>query len=354
MLEPLTPFPVLMVDEPVARWRWPALPFDWRHGVPADEEAAPACRLETPTGSAVHGFLVNLHPAGRYITFRTTTEAPTIDLPFARFRGLTLTTPLRSVDQYGRVRRDRIPVAAHMREYRLHRDDGLVTGRTCGHVENEAGLFLFAPGEDEFSLMRLFVPRTAYHRFELGPSALDAAAEKWIATPRELLAAAERQRRMSIQPIGKSLVELGMITQEQLEQALAQPNPDVPLGERMVQSGLISKADLQTAIAHKMGYPFVDLKRFPIDPGAARKLPLRMAVANRALPIMMDDQRLFVAVDRPARTVELSSIYALTAFTVVPVIASKGAILLALSKLSDQDLWHDHVSVQPNFTDTAV
>ena len=30
--------------------------------------------------------------------------------------------------------------------------------------------------------------------------------------------------------------------------------------------------DLQTALAHKMGYPLVDLTRFPIDVLAARKL----------------------------------------------------------------------------------
>jgi hypothetical protein len=286
--------------------------------------------------------------------FRTAADAPSLALSFTRFRRLTLATPLRAGDASGRARTERVPRAAQEREYRLQRDDGVVSGRTCGHVESDEGLFLFTPGDDDHALLREFVPRSAYRRCEFGLSALDTAAEKWIATPRQLLEAVEQQRRMSIQPIGQSLRELGMVTQEQLERALAQPAPgDMPLGERLVEMGIISKADLQTAIAHKMGYPFVDLTRFPIDPAAARKLPLRVAVAHRALPIHLDRDRLIIAIDRLARTARLQSLYALAAFRVMPVLASKGQILLALQALSGQDLWQEHVSIQAKFFSTT-
>ena len=102
-----------------------------------------------------------------------------------------------------------------------------------------------------------------------------------------------------------------------------------------------------------MGYPCVDLTRFPIDPAAARKLPLRMAVTHRSLPIHLDGNRLVIAVDRPMRTVGLQSLYALASFQVMPVLAAKGQILLALSALSDQDLWHDRVSIQAQFFSTT-
>lgn len=350
----LTPFPVLMMDEPVEAWRWPAVPYEWRHVMPPDHHGAQPCRLDTVTGSAVQGFMLGLDPAARSIAFRTTADAPAIDLPFARFRRLVLTSPLRSIDQVGLGRAVRVPVAAQQRDYRLHGAHGVTTGRTCGHVENEVGLFLFAAGADDYSLVREFIPRGAFARFETFSTAQDSAAEKWIACPAELLAAADRQRRMSIRPIGCSLVELGLVTPEQLDHELAQPAGDLPLGERLVRSGLISQADLQTAIAHKMGYPFVDLKRFPIDPAIARKLPLRTALAHRALPIHLDQDRLFVATDRPSRAVPLGSIFALKPYNLVPVLASKGQILLALSKLSDQDPWQEHVAIAPNFANTTV
>jgi hypothetical protein len=352
-LDPLPPFPILM-DEPAEPWRWPALPFDWRHAPPAEEDGARPCRIETPTGATVQGLMVKLDPAARSIDFRSAADAPPLALPFARMRRLTLTRPLRSVEQSGRLRAERVPLAAQERQYRLHQPDGsTVTGLTCGHVETEEGVFLYTRDGDDYALLREFVPRNAYTRCEVGPSALDVAAEKWIGTPRELLAAVERQRTMSIQPIGHSLLELGMVTREQLERALAQPHGDLPLGERMVELGVISKADLQTAIAHKMGYPFVDLTRFPIDLAAARKLPLRMAVTHRCLPILLDGQRLLVAMDRPVRMPRLQSLYALVGYTVIPVLASKGQILLALSGLAGQDLWQDRVSIQAEFFSTT-
>jgi hypothetical protein len=351
-IDPLPPFPTL-IEEPAEPWRWPAPPFDWRHLPPVEEAGAQPCTIQTPTGATVHGVMTALDPAAQTLSFRSANDAPPLTLPFNRFRRLTLTSPLRSVDEAGRMRAERIPAAAHLREFSLHADGGVVTGKTCGHIEDDTGLFLFTPGADDYSLVREFIPRAAYARSEFGASALDMAAETWIGTPRELMAAVEQQRRMSIQPIGHSLLALGMVTREQLERALAQPNGDTPLGERLVELGVISNADLQTAIAHKMGYPYVDLTRFPIDPAAARKLPLRVAVSHRALPILLDGNRLFVAVDRPMRIAKLQSLYALAAFTIVPVLASKGQLLLTLSGLTNQDVWHERVSIQAEFFSTT-
>ena len=145
----------------------------------------------------------------------------------------------------------------------------------------------------------------------------------WIASPGELLAAIDRQQRMPILPLGQSLLELGLLTEAQLERALANQGRDVPLGESLVAAGLISRADLQTALAHKMGYPLVDLTRFPIDPKAVAKLPPRIAVGFRIMPLMLQRERLVVAVDRPARVIKLGAVHAIAGVTVVPVLASR-------------------------------
>jgi hypothetical protein len=349
-LDPLPPFPVLF-EEPLDPWRWPALPFDWRHEPPPDTDVVQPCRIETASGAAVEGFLAGIDARGGTLSLRTTFDGPAVELPFSRFRRLVLNHPLRCLEPRAGLPSERVPAAAQEREYRLVTSDTneVLVGRTAGHVETEEGLFLFLPSEDQRLLLRAFVPRCAYVRCEFGPTAQDLAAEHWIATPNRLLDAIDRQLRTPVLPIGQSLQNLGMATAEQLERALAEPLGELPLGERLVALGVISNADLQTAIAHKMGYPFVDLTRFPIEHAAARKLPLRMAVAHRALPIMLERDRLLVAVDRPARLAGLQSLYALAAFKVVPVLAAKGQILLALSSLSRQDLWSDNVSIQAGF-----
>lgn len=353
-LDALPPFPVLL-DDPLDVWTWPALPFDWRHVLAPAHDVSQPCRIETPTGAQVDGILVGMDMRAGTIRFCSGDEEPALLLPFSRFRSLTLTTPLTCLPPLPGRALERVPTAAQERDYRLVSADGRVvmSGRTVGSVQTDEGLFLFAAPNGDTSLLRVFVPRWVFDHCEFGPSAQEVAAEHWIATPTELLAAIARQRRMVVKPIGQSLMELGLVTQEQLAQALAQKDWDVPLGERLVHSGVISPADLHTAIAHKMGYPLVDLKHFPIDETAARKLPLRMAVKHRSVPLMIDGNRLIVAMDRPSRAVDLQNLYAVAPLSVVAVLASKGQILLALSSLLEQDIWTESVSIQAEFFSTT-
>lgn len=354
-LDPLPPFPTLL-DDPLDVWTWPALPFDWRH-VPGPAHDVPQpCRIETPSGAQVDGVMVGMDMRSATIQFRSAEDGPALALPFSRFRSLTLTTPLKCLAPLPGRTLERVPTAAHERDYRLVSADGRVhmSGRTVGSVETGEGLFLFAALAADTSLLRVFVPRWVFSHCEFGMSAQDVAAEHWIATPVELLAAIANQRRMVVKPIGQSLTELGLVTQEQLAHALQQKNSDAPLGERLVDSGVISRADLHTAIAHKMGYPLVDLTRFPIDATAARKLPLRLAVKHRSVPLMIDGNRLIVAMDRPSRAAELQNLYAVAPLSVVAVLASKGQILLALSSLTEQDMWTESVSIHAEFFSTTT
>lgn len=353
-LDPLPPFPEL-IDEPVERWQWPAPPFAWHHQPAPDLEVAQPCRIETPTGSLVDGDMLALDLRAGHLRFRTGAPGAALNLPLSRVRRLTLTTPLRAEPLRAGGALDRVPVAAHEREYRLTPAGGgqPLTGRTAGHIDTAEGLFLFTPVGDETALLRVFVPKAAYSACDFGPTAQDLAADHWLATPQDLLAALARQQRMPVLPIGQSLLNLGLVTPDQLERALAQKQRDEPLGESLVHSGVISQADLRTAIAHKMGYPLVDLTRYPVDPAAAHKLPLRLAVKYRSLPIMVDQQRLIVAMDRPQRALELQALFALKPFAVVPVLASKSQILLALSGLPHHDGWSDNVSVRAGFFATT-
>jgi hypothetical protein len=340
-------FPVLE-DPASVEWHWPVPPFAWRD-VAAEHDGAQPCSIETRFGSHVDGELLRFDPGAAGLVFRSRAGAPGVALSFARMRRLVLTTPLKPSPRFAGAPPERVPAAAQEREYRLFTDDERPqVGRTAGHVEHDEGLYLFTPQDDERSLLRVFVPRCAYTRCEFGPSAEELAAEHWCATPSQLLDALERQQRAPVLRIGQALLQLGRVTPLQLERALAGKPPDVPLGEMLVACGILSSADLQTAIAHKMGYPLVDLTRFPVDPHAARRIPLRQALECRALPLMVDGQRLVVAVDRPSRTNKLHTLQSLAQHTLVPVLASRNHIMTALQALA-QDIWADNVHGRPAF-----
>ncbi len=345
----------MLMEEPEPPWQWPAPPFDWRHTPPPEMGIPQPCRVETPSGAFVDGWLVDLDPPAGRLDFRASAEGQALPLPLLRVRRLTLVTPLRAIVQ-PRGHGDRMPRAEHERQWRALDSGGncLMSGMTVGHVETPEGLFIFTPVDNDNLLQREFVPRPPGGSFVLGLSVQDVAAERWHATPRTLLAALAEQHRLPVRPLGESLLALGMVTPTDLERTLAAKREEEPLGEALVARGLLSGADLHTAIAHKMGYPFVDLTRFPVDPAAARKLPLRMAVAHRSMPILFDGQSLIVAMDRPQRAVALQQIHALAPMRVVPVLASKGQILLALSALSARDSWAPNVTIRAAFFATTA
>jgi hypothetical protein len=306
-------------------------------------------------GTAIEGELQHIDPATSVLRFCMQPGGAALALPFARFRRLTMTAPLTAVPRALGVPVWRVPVAEEEREYRLFPESGgaPLTGSTLGHVETPHGMFLFKPVNEDRAVQRVFVPRTGCARSEFGPTAVDEAAERWIGTPHELLAALERQHRMPVLPLGDSLLALGMVTRSQLARALAEPAGEQPLGERLVSQGVIAGADLQTALAHKMGYPIVDLSRFPIEAQAVRGVPMRKAAEFRALPLMLHEGRMIVAVDRLSRVNRLRELQVLLQLGVVPVLASQKHIELAFGALVKQDMWSANVPVPPDLFATT-
>jgi hypothetical protein len=339
-------FPAL-IDGPAESWAWPEPPFAWRHAPVPDADSPQPCRIESPSGADVEGFMVAFDATACALSLRTSENGPVVSLPFSRFRRLVLTTPLLPAARSAGAPAEHVPAAAQEREYRIQlagREAALI-GRTAGHVEAAEGLYLFEPVDDDSALQRVFVPRGAYVRCEFGASAEEVAASRWCSTPAELLAAIERQRNMPVKRLGQSLLAVGLVTQAQLDRALASAS-DKPLGEALVAAGVISRADLQTALAHKMGYPLVDLTRFPIDPAAIEKLPWRVAVECRALPILLDGERLIVAVDKPSRVVKLGAVQAIAQLKVLPVMG----VLDRMSK----DVWAQYAANRTGFFPTTL
>jgi hypothetical protein len=347
-------FPPLF-DFDADAWEWPKPPFAWRFRDLADPKAAQPCRIEGLSGRAIEGHMSGFAAAKRTLRFRTGAAGGDVELAFTRIRRLTLTVPLQAAVVPSGVPMERVPAAAQERDYTLQTRGslGAMTGRTAGHVEKDEGLYLFEPVEEEASLLRVFVPRCSYTASSFGESAEEVASRRWIRDRRSLLEAIDRQRSAPVMLIGHSLLALGLLTQRQLDRELARSSAEKPLGERLLAAGIISRADLGTALAHKMGYPLVDLEHFPIDPDAVRKLPQQSALRYRALPLMVDGDRLIVAVDKPSREVRLRELRALSRLRPVPVLAARVQILLALDRMS-KNVWQHHMPDRIGFFESTM
>jgi hypothetical protein len=350
-------FPTLSLDEPPP-WQWPMPPAGARRFAEPPVLGTPQpCRIETQTGLTLQGAMLDFDPAKRRLQFRAATGGADASLPFAGVRRLTLTAPLPPAARAADAPRERLPPAAQERDYMLqlvgHATVAPLTGRSAGHVLAAEGLYLFSPADESGALYRVFVPRSAYSRCEFGPSAEELAARHWIASPAKLIEALEQQEHAALQPLGQAMLALGLLTQAQLERALQRANGKAALGETLVDSGLVSRSDLQTALAHKMGFPLVDLERFPLEPQALALLPRRLAISHRVLPLMLHNERLIVAVDRPGRVLKLRRLEAYAQLPIMPALALKSQILLALNRQASEG-WSLNVSERANFFATTV
>src|SRR5712692_9349336 len=138
--------------------------------------------------------------------------------------------------------------------------------------------------------------------------------------------------------LGQILVEEGLISPADLEQALLQQSrDDQPLGRILINLGLVREPDLVAALAKQIGFRFVDLSDYPIDATAAALVSEQVARRYRALPIGHEDNKLVVAMADPANLFALDDIRTLTGSEVQPVVATASDIDAAIRKYSRLD-----------------
>jgi len=101
--------------------------------------------------------------------------------------------------------------------------------------------------------------------------------------------------------LGTILLRKGYVTNDKLDAALqAARISGMRLGETLLARGWLFEPELACALAEQFGLRYVDLVRHPLDPGAARLLPLEVARRMFAVPVrFMDSGAVEVAVGDP-------------------------------------------------------
>jgi len=102
--------------------------------------------------------------------------------------------------------------------------------------------------------------------------------------------------------LGTILIQKGWITHERLDAALEEVKvTGMRLGETLLARGWLFEPELASALAEQAGLRYVDLVRHPLDPAAARLLPLEVARRMFVVPVrFVDGGRIEVAVADPA------------------------------------------------------
>jgi DNA-binding response OmpR family regulator len=124
--------------------------------------------------------------------------------------------------------------------------------------------------------------------------------------------------------LGRILLRQKLIAQRDLDDALAQqqqePGTSKPLASRLVESGKVSEIDALRALSEQLGVPGVDLSQVAILLDHL-VIPREIAQAHKILPLLVKDDRLFLAMASPTDRKVIDEIEFVTGKKVYPYIA---------------------------------
>ena len=134
--------------------------------------------------------------------------------------------------------------------------------------------------------------------------------------------------------IGEMLVEVGLITREQLDEAVAlqQSGKSQRLGEILVEKGFITDQQLLETLEFVLGIPRIELSKVKIDSEAINLLPASLSRKHRILPISAKNGRITLAMIDPLNYEAIDDVRIYTGLDVVPVIASEREMEVAIQQ----------------------
>jgi len=124
--------------------------------------------------------------------------------------------------------------------------------------------------------------------------------------------------------LGDILIKEGLITREQLHQALTEQRASKHrLGYVLVKLGLVQEREITKLLARQYRMPAVDLSRFEVDPKLVKLIPADLASKNVVLPLKREGRTLTIAMADPTDHGLLEDLKFITRYDLFPVIAGE-------------------------------
>ncbi|KQV59431.1 MULTISPECIES: GspE/PulE family protein [unclassified Duganella] len=136
-------------------------------------------------------------------------------------------------------------------------------------------------------------------------------------------------------PLGKLLIQKGVISQDQLRIALTeQTRNNEPLGKLLIALGFVTEATMREALSEKLNTRSADLKSLVVDAVALQLIPKEVAKRYRVFPIVYEraTDELVLAMSDTTNIVALDQINAMLVkgITLVPLLVNDSDIAYAI------------------------
>jgi len=124
--------------------------------------------------------------------------------------------------------------------------------------------------------------------------------------------------------IGRILLKRRLISQEELDRQLEtqkSARDGVPLASRIASSGVAPEMEVLRALSEQSGVPGIDLNQLSLALEHLDLVPREVAESSRVLPVLVKDDRLFLAMANPADKHVIDELEFVTGLHIYPYVA---------------------------------
>ncbi|NLD11693.1 MAG: type II/IV secretion system protein, partial [Clostridiales bacterium] len=139
---------------------------------------------------------------------------------------------------------------------------------------------------------------------------------------------------MKYKRLGDMLLSVDLITEEQLNEALAkQKESKDRLGKVLVDNGYITESQLIETLRMQLGIDFIDLTKVDIPPEMSSYVPKHIARKDSIVPVKLAKDTLFIAMADPMNFMAIEEARKTSKKRIIPMIASSTAVDHAINTL---------------------
>jgi len=140
-------------------------------------------------------------------------------------------------------------------------------------------------------------------------------------------------KRINNKQLGELLLDQGIISQGQLDQALSvQHDKGGLIGEILVELGYVKEDDIAQSLTAQYGFPYLTLKNYDVSPEITNIIPSRLARQYLLVPVDKIGSNLTLAMSNPLNIQAIDDVELLSGCSVQTFVSTSSDIKIAIEK----------------------
>jgi type IV pilus assembly protein PilB len=316
-------------------------------------------------GRILKGWCLSFHPEKPVLKIEAVDRTTSYEIDWEDLKALFF---VREFEGLKRGSEDAVlaqasPVSKLSQHVHLEFLDGEVIQGYAEGLKRERKGFFITPMDPQSNNLRIFIPRTALRKLNVAQKLGETMVLEGMVRPKDMKRALGKQKayretrlgevivsvgmtspeeveralnvqRVVGQKLGRILVQADILTERDLEKALAvqQDHRKKRLGEILVEMRLATSESVALALALKYRLPYVDPSLYPVDAEAVTLVGERIARRFKFIPIAKNRDGITIAIDDPINFGARDHVHSALGLRAKEVLATPEAIQEAIDR----------------------